>query len=484
MHKNLTRRGFLRDATLAVLAAGFAPAATSQSTLYKRIDWTSFVQGPDFASFMDAIKKMKANTNAADKRSWQYWANVHLNYCPHSIPYFLAWHRGFITLFERQLREVSGNPALALPYWNYYDDPALPVEFTEQASWNPLYVARVNTSVIQALTMAPFSGTLINFQRGLSNSYEVSLESQPHNPIHDLIGGIVDTMQAPIDPIFWLHHANIDRLWSAWVAAGGGRTQPAAGDAYWAGNFSYAPQLSIARAQTIDTRTSLGHFYDNETLPTKVPGTGLVAESGLLQPPGTGLVRTGAAAVAMPDLPEVESFRATPMTPIGANAVSLGGVTGIVLDESSVSARISLDKKGHQALLAMLDSFQASPFTRGSALATQFKTAKVVLSDVRVNQVGAGGGYFYNLYLNLPKVAGTAGQNLQFGNLGPFRVNVGMHHEGSRTGTRLEFDVTDLLLALRGTDLSTQTFSFVRVSGTNAPVGEVITVGACALQLT
>jgi hypothetical protein len=59
-----------------------------------------------------------------------------------------------------------------------------------------------------------------------------------------------------------------------------------------------------------------------------------------------------------------------------------------------------------------------------------------------------------------------------------------MHHNGGQKGTRLEFDVTDLLLALRGTDLSVQTFSFVRVSGSNAPVGEVITVGSCTLQLT
>jgi tyrosinase len=482
MHKNLTRRGFLRDATMAVLAAGLAPMASSQAGLIKRIDWATFTQGPDYSSFMDAIKKMKANTNAADKRSWQYWANVHLNYCPHSIPYFLAWHRGFITLFERQLREVSGNPALNLPYWNYYDDPTLPVEFTEQASWNPLYNARVNSNVLQALTLNPFSGTLINFQRGLSNAFEVSLESQPHNPIHDLIGGIVDTMQAPIDPIFWLHHANIDRLWSAWAAAGGGRTQPAATDPYWAGNFTYAAKLNMARASTVSTRLNLGYFYDNETLPATLPT--LVAGPGvLLSKTDAGLAPV--VADAMPRQPELGSFRTTPSTSMGADGLSLGGVMGIALDENSVSAQLVLDKKGHQALLSMLDSFQTSPFAGTSAATQQFTTAKVVLSGVKVNQVGAGGGYFYNLYLNLPKVpAALGGQNLQFGNLGPFRVNVGMHHDGNPKGTRLEFDVTDLLAALRGTDLSVQTFSFDRVSGANAPAGEVITIATCSLVLS
>jgi hypothetical protein len=80
--------------------------------------------------------------------------------------------------------------------------------------------------------------------------------------------------------------------------------------------------------------------------------------------------------------------------------------------------------------------------------------------------------------------AALGGQNLQFGNLGPFRVNVGMHHDGNPKGTRLEFDVTDLLAALRGTDLSVQTFSFDRVSGANAPAGEVITIATCSLVLS
>jgi tyrosinase len=294
-------------------------------------------------------------------------------------------------------------------------------------------------------------------------------------------------MQAPIDPIFWLHHSNIDRLWSAWVAAGAGRSQPAVTDPYWAGTFSYAPQLTMARGLTTNTRTNLGYFYDNETLPTKLPTATLVASPNVVQA-SRAIVAAQALATndTMPRQPELGSFRTTPMTQMGSNAVSLGGVTGIVLDESSVSAQITLDKKGHQALLSMLDQFQVSPFTRSSAATTQFTAAKVVLSDVRVNSVGAGGGYFYNLYLNLPKVAGAGGtgMNLQFGNLGPFRVSVGMHHDGNPRGTRLEFDITDLLLALRGTDLSLQTFSFVRVSGANAPVGEVISVGSCALLLT
>jgi tyrosinase len=484
MQNTLTRRGFLRDAALAVLAAGFAPAVPAQGALYKRIDWTTFTQGPDYSSFMDAVKKMRANTNAADKRSWQYWANIHQNYCPHGIPYFLAWHRGFITLFERQLREVSGNPALTLPYWSYYDDPTVPTEFLESASWNPLYVSRVNNNVSQALTLNPFSDSLINFQRGLSNAYEPVLESQPHNPIHDLVGGIFDTMQAPIDPIFWLHHANVDRLWSAWAAAGGGRTQPAAADPYWSGMFTYSPKLTLPRASTADTRVNLGYFYENETLPTTQPGGFTTGPDKVVA--GSASLATG-AETRLPRLPALGSFGTSPMRTTGAGSMSLGGATGIVLDRASVSARVSLDKAGHQALQEMIASYRSSPFKLADVPQLPFTSAKVVLSDVKLTTVGVGGGYYYNLYLNLPNTpaAGDEDANFLFGNLGPFRIKVSLHHDRSNPrGIRIEFDVTELLLASRGLDLSVQTFSFVRISGDNSPDGDVITIGECRLELT
>lgn len=58
------------------------------------------------------------------------------------------------------------------------------------------------------------------------------LEGQPHNKVHNNVGGIIydeakkDTtnfggfMQnnlSPVDPLFFLHHANMDRLWDVWT---------------------------------------------------------------------------------------------------------------------------------------------------------------------------------------------------------------------------------------------------------------------------
>ncbi|MGE0536393.1 MAG: multicopper oxidase domain-containing protein [Pirellulales bacterium] len=56
------------------------------------------------------------------------------------------------------------------------------------------------------------------------------LEAGPHDAVHGLVGGI-DAQGVPgdmasvstsaFDPIFWSHHANLDRLWNVWLAQSG-----------------------------------------------------------------------------------------------------------------------------------------------------------------------------------------------------------------------------------------------------------------------
>jgi hypothetical protein len=43
------------------------------------------------------------------------------------------------------------------------------------------------------------------------------LEGRPHNLVHNGIGGLMGDFLSPFDPVFWLHHANVDRLWSNWT---------------------------------------------------------------------------------------------------------------------------------------------------------------------------------------------------------------------------------------------------------------------------
>jgi tyrosinase len=41
-----------------------------------------------------------------------------------------------------------------------------------------------------------------------------------HNGVHVWVGGTMSVIPtAPSDPVFWMHHANIDRLWAQWQTA-------------------------------------------------------------------------------------------------------------------------------------------------------------------------------------------------------------------------------------------------------------------------
>ena len=58
-----------------------------------------------------------------------------------------------------------------------------------------------------------------SWQRRAGSATE--LEFNPHNGVHQAIGGNMAVIAlSSRDPIFYLHHANIDRLWTAWNARG------------------------------------------------------------------------------------------------------------------------------------------------------------------------------------------------------------------------------------------------------------------------
>lgn len=128
---------------------------------------------------------------------------------------FLVWHRRFLRQFELRLQQIDSN--LSVPYWDWIADPRIPVALADPA-------ALARWSVIRDWTPQdmPTQAQLdtVNAATSLSR-FQRRLELGPHAEVHIAVGGqngtgTMNSPSSPADPIFWLHHANIDRLWTQW----------------------------------------------------------------------------------------------------------------------------------------------------------------------------------------------------------------------------------------------------------------------------
>ena len=469
------RRAFLRQSVVAVgaVAAPLELIGAAVLTPDRREEWQTFKTGAHYGALVNAIGTMKTNTNANDPASWAYWVNIHLTRCTHGVPYFLGWHRGYLYHFEKQLRLVSGDSGLVLPYWDYYANPNLPSEFTNPAPDNPLYASRVNTNVLPALSMNSFSAALVNLQTGASQAFEPSIEAAPHNSLHNIVGGAMADMASPVDPIFWLHHANVDRLWVAWVGAGAGRKMLPKSSLYWYGNFIYASNLTMPRTDTYDTRTNLSYYYQNETLPAALPA--LAA--------GEGEMSLRATGSKMPAPPAIGTFRLSNPRATGDATFATAGALHVGLGERSVGVQLP-SSSDHSQAIARIARGNAAPI-RGGVL--KYKSVHVVLDDIAVTAEGSSGGYFYNVYLNVPaarlgRVDRSATRTSLIGTLGPFQVRAAAHQRGG--AAKLRYVVTHLLADIAVVDIGMATVSFVRVSGDHSPAGSVIEIGEVRLEVS
>lgn len=152
----------------------------------------------------------------------------------HGAPGFLPWHRAYLTDLERELQAIDAS--VTLPYWRF-DQPAPNLfnpEFMGSADAlgtvtfgpsNPLQfwvtdgVPGVNRRpLFNPTTQAAF---VINepatFALGSTYASFRGMEGNPHGNAHTSFGGSISSIPtAARDPLFFLLHANVDRLWAKW----------------------------------------------------------------------------------------------------------------------------------------------------------------------------------------------------------------------------------------------------------------------------
>ncbi|WP_442869378.1 tyrosinase family protein [Bradyrhizobium sp. CCBAU 11430] len=102
----------------------------------------------------------------------------------------------------------------------------MPQIFTEGTdASNLLRHPRANDSINSgALSRSPFEqkALLPASPADWRKCFSVPLELDPHGAVHDLVGGDMGNIRASAkDPVFWVHHANIDRLWTVWTKMAG-----------------------------------------------------------------------------------------------------------------------------------------------------------------------------------------------------------------------------------------------------------------------
>jgi tyrosinase len=127
---------------------------------------------------------------------------------------FLAWHRQYLLRFEQQLQHVGG-AHVAVPYWDWIRTPEIPEPLAapellrrwsvKRSAWEPAFLA--TRRIVNAVLV----------EDGYT-AFQSRLEAI-HGGAHNAVGGDMATSRSPNDPLFWLHHANIDRLFAKWQAS-------------------------------------------------------------------------------------------------------------------------------------------------------------------------------------------------------------------------------------------------------------------------
>jgi len=197
---------------------------------------------PILVAYGNAIQKMQSLPNN-NPLSWAYQAAIHgttlsppltaWNTCEHGTDFFWSWHRMYLYWFERIIRKMCNEPCWALPYWDWAPGSEFQLPAPFRVTTSPLYANR-NTAINNGTgSLNPLAVSIVS-AFGNTNFLTTNLVIQgPHGNVHVEVGGSMCCVAtAALDPIFYLHHANVDRQWNLWLAQGGGRTDPL-GDVTW-----------------------------------------------------------------------------------------------------------------------------------------------------------------------------------------------------------------------------------------------------------
>jgi len=180
-------------------------------------------------AFTNAVNQLRANGDYSTYVRQHEGAMGH----GHGGPAFFPWHREYLLRFEQDLQAID--PSVSVPYWDW-TEANLNAAGTESLIWRDDFAGGPGQPGSGQVTTGPFAawglvrnafnifgfpgtgGTIASFMASPNYTTFRQVEG-PHGAAHVWVGGFVgNAVIAPRDPVFWLIHANVDRLWAEWIA--------------------------------------------------------------------------------------------------------------------------------------------------------------------------------------------------------------------------------------------------------------------------
>ncbi len=253
--------------------------------------------------FVAAVLALKANG------MYDQYVQTHMNAMAdaHRGPAFLPWHREFLRRFELDLAKIDAS--VTLPYWDWTIDNAATSSIWDPSfmggngrpsdgqvmtgpfafgggSWTlvfdgPALRRRFGLSAPALPTPADVTGALgetvydvAPYDRFSPSGFRNRLEGwisgpQLHNLVHVWVGGSMGPMSSPNDPVFFLHHCFVDKLWADWQMLHPGAGYLPVSGAATGHNLGDAMQPWLGGGETITPASvldhhALGYAYDTE----------------------------------------------------------------------------------------------------------------------------------------------------------------------------------------------------------------------------
>lgn len=226
----------VRESSITALTIGADPSLAAAATAATRIrrDITT-LSTADLNAYRDAWRRIQTSG------TFQSVAGYHG--CPRFLCHgdetiFFPWHREYLLRLESAL----GGP---VHYWDWSAPSApsvgIPAAFsasTYRSSDGRIYTNPLRSTLFtcpssspsRSIVRSPRSPSLLaGYAVAVRNAYRASnfpafsdsINFGPHGNVHTWVNGDMgSTVNAAYDPIFWAHHANIDRQWATWQSNG------------------------------------------------------------------------------------------------------------------------------------------------------------------------------------------------------------------------------------------------------------------------